>query len=93
MHNLAPASLITPAHHITPIPTETHTPNGTAGGSDGAPADPIVGVVEGDEGVGAADGEVAACGGEGEGDAGGGVGVEGVEGLHGGVGADEDAAV
>lgn len=61
-------------------------------GGDGAAADPVRGVPEGDEGVAAADGEVAACGGVGDGEAGGGVGVEGVEDVEGGVGEDLDGA-
>ena len=61
-------------------------------GGDGAAADPVCGVPERDEGVAAADGEVAACGGVGDGEAGGGVGVEGVEDVEGGVGEDFDGA-
>ena len=50
-------------------------------------------VVKGDEGVRAADGEIAGCRSQGEGDAGGRVSVEGMEGLHGGIGSDQDGAV
>lgn len=93
MRHLQHIPLIAPAHHEAPVEAEPHALDRTRQIRQRALADPVCGVVEGDEGVGAADGEVAGCGGEGEGEAGGGVGVEGVEGLEGRVGSDCDGAV
>ena len=93
MRDLQHAPLIAPAHHKTPVEAEAHALDGAREVRQRALADPVRGVVEGDERVGAADGEVAGGGGEGEGEAGGGVGVQGVEGLEGGVGGDGYGAV
>ena len=86
MRHLQHAPLIAPAHHETPIEAEPDALDRAGQVRERAFADPIRGVVEGDEGVGAADCEVAGGGGEGEGEAGGGVRVQGVQGLEGGVG-------
>ena len=93
MRHLQHIPLIAPAHHKTPVETEPHALDRAGQIRERALADPVRGVVEGDERVGAADGEVAGGGGEGEGKAGGGVGVEGVEGLEGRVGGDGHGAV
>lgn len=59
--------------------------HGTGHPGEGVSAYEVAGVPEGEEGVGAADGEVAAARVDGDGVAGGGVGVEGVYcGLEGG---------
>ncbi len=93
MRHLEHVPLVAPAHHKTPIKTEPDALDRARQVRERALADPVRGVVEGDEGVGAADGEVARRGGEGEGEAGGGVRVEGVEGVEGGVGGDGYGAV
>lgn len=86
MRHLKHTPLVAPAHHKAPVETEPDALDRARQVRKRALADPVRGVVEGDEGVGAADCEVAGGGGEGEGEAGGGVGVQGVEGLEGRVG-------
>ncbi len=93
MRHLEHAPLIAAPRDKTPIETEPYTLDRARQVRERALADPVGGVVEGDEGVGAADCEVAGGGGEGEGEAGGGVGVQGVEGLEGGVGGDGYGAI
>lgn len=91
---LAATRLVTGTADEAPVEAEAHAAHGAAvAARHGAPADPVCCVPEGDEGVAAADGEVAACWGEGDGETGGGVGVQGVEGFEGGVGDDFDGAV
>lgn len=93
MRHLKHTPLIAAPHHKTPIEAKPHALDRPRQIRQRALADPVRGVVEGDERVGAADCEVAGCGGEGEGEAGGGVGVERVQGLEGGVGGDCYGAV
>lgn len=80
MRHLQNPTLIAASDDEGPVEAEADALDGACGVGEGAFADPVDSVVEGDEGVGAADCEVAAAGGEGEGDAGGGVRVEAVEG-------------
>ncbi len=93
MRHLEHAPLIAAPGDKTPVEAEPHALDRARQVRQRALADPVGGVVEGDEGVGAADCEVAGGGGEGEGEAGGGVGVQGVEGVEGGVGGDGHGAV
>lgn len=86
MRHLKRIPLITAPQDKTPVETEPDALDRPGQVRERAFADPVRGVVEGDEGVGAADCEIARRGGEGEGEAGGGVRVQGVEGLEGGVG-------
>lgn len=93
MRHLKHIALIAAPHHKTPVETKPNALDRARQVRKRALADPVRGVVEGDQSVGAADGQVAGGGGEGEGEAGGGVGVQGVEGLEGRVGGDGDGAV
>lgn len=78
MRHLKHTPLIAPPDHKTPIEAKPHALDRPGQIRQRTLAHPVGGIVERDEGVGAADGEVAGGGGEGEGEAGGGVGVEGV---------------
>ena len=88
----ARANFLRRAEEVPSIPGPGQVGDFPRGGvGDGAGADPGGGVPEGDDGVGAADGEVVPCGAVGDGGAGGGVGGEGVEGGEGWVVEDLDA--
>lgn len=93
MRHLKHIPLIASPNHKAPIEAKPNALNRARQIRQRAFADPVSGVVEGDEGVGAADCEIAGCGGEGEGEAGGGMRVQGVQGLEGGVGGDGHGAV
>lgn len=93
MRHLKHIPLVAPPHHKTPVETKPHALDRPCQIRKRAFADPVRGVVEGDERVRAADCQVAGGGGEGEGEAGGGVGVQRVEGLEGGVGRNGYGAV
>jgi len=72
------AAAFTATNDVATIERKGDGTHGTCHPGEGVPAYEVAGVPEGEQGVGAADGEVAAAGIEGDGVAGGGVGVEGV---------------
>ena len=103
MKNLNPIpttpQFITRAADEPAVETPTHPSHGAStltarsrSTCKGAFADPLRRIPEGDESVAASDGEVATCRREFDRETCGGVGVEGVDGLEGGVGDDFDGA-